>query len=76
MNLEYRPRRRPLLERLGLRPDLNDRLATRLGPADGDGLDVQDAVLRQDMEWIEVSVVGSQSPSDSFNGFVRSASAY
>ncbi len=52
MTTGYRPRRRPLLERLGLREDLCDRLARRLGPAEGDGLDVQDAVLRQDMEWL------------------------
>lgn len=53
MEFRYRPRRRPLLERLGLRPDLTERLGERLGPTEGDGLDVEDAVLRQDMEWLE-----------------------
>jgi hypothetical protein len=52
----YRPRRPPLLERLGLRADLGGVLAARLvdGAAE-DGVpvvDIQDAVLRQDMAWL------------------------
>lgn len=48
----YRPRRRPLLERLGLTTDITDRLGWRLGIVEGDGLDVEDAVIRQDMEFM------------------------
>lgn len=46
----YRPRRRPLLERLGLLTDISDRLGWRLRIVEGDGLDVASAVIRQDME--------------------------
>lgn len=57
MDTHYQPRRRPLLERLGLRADLDVRLAARLAASEGDGLDVEDAVLRQDMGWLEDAVV-------------------
>jgi hypothetical protein len=50
----YQPRRRPWRERLGLVADINDRLGWRLGIVEGDGLDVADAIIRDDMErWLD-----------------------